>query len=54
MAIFKVEAYGDTMYIEAPNQADAEVQLTNALGDIPPSLLSWSTVESLPEGEELL
>lgn len=52
--IFKVEAEGDTMYIGAEDQAGASAQLTEKIGPIPASMLSWSEVPALPDGEELL
>lgn len=52
--IFKVEAQGDTLYIQAPTKADAHLQLTEKIGPIPERLLKWSEVKSLPKGEEFL
>lgn len=52
--IFKVEAEGDTMYIGADDQNGARMKLTEAIGQIPESMLSWSEVPTLPDGEELL
>ncbi len=52
--IFKVEAQGDTLYIQAPTQEDAHIQLSEKIGYIPESLLVWSEVKKLPKGEEFL
>jgi len=52
--IFKVEAEGDVVYIEAVDRKAAEARLTEVMGPIPKSLLRWNTVENLPKGEELL
>jgi hypothetical protein len=52
--IFKVVAEGDTLYIQAVDKASAGEYLREIMGDIPESLLKWSTVEKLPKGEEFL
>ncbi len=52
--IFKVDAQGDTLYINAEDQADASKQLAEKIGNIPASMLSWSEVAELPENEEFL
>ena len=52
--IFKVEAEGDTLFIEAVDKEMALAHLTEIMGPIPKSLLKWSTVNKLPKGEELL
>jgi hypothetical protein len=54
MKIFKVEAQGDTLYIRANHQSDALRQLEEFSGPIPSSLLTWSEIDKLPKGEELL
>jgi hypothetical protein len=54
LKIFKVEAQGDTLYIQAKNKVAASEYLTDTMGEIPESLLTWTEVKSLPEGEELL
>lgn len=54
MAIFKVDAEGDTLYIEAETQVDAALQLTQKVGPIPASMLTWTEVDALPDGEVLL
>jgi hypothetical protein len=52
--IFKVEAEGDVVYIEAEDKKAATARLTEVMGPIPASLLKWSSVDKLPKGEELL
>lgn len=54
MKIFKVEAEGDTLYIQAESQKAARKQLHDKIGYVPDGMLTWSEVESLPEGQELL
>jgi len=54
MAIYKVEACGDTVYIKADSKQLAKNELFTHMGVIPENLLKWSEVEVLPEGEELL
>jgi hypothetical protein len=54
MKIFKVEAEGDTLYIQAKTLRAAQDKFTSVMGDVPSGLLSWSEVGSLPEGEEFL
>jgi hypothetical protein len=54
MKIFKVEAEGDVLYIQAPTKEDAHLQLTEKLGPIPNYLLKWSEVKKLPKGEDFL
>jgi hypothetical protein len=52
--IFKVEAQGDTLYIQAPTQEDAKIELSEKIGYIPECLLTWSEVKKLPKGEQFL
>ena len=54
MKIFKVEAQGDTLYIQAKDQSDALRQLEEFVGPIPSSLLTWTEIAELPSGEEFL
>jgi len=54
LKIFKCEAQGDTVYIEAPNLDRAKVRLEQVMGKIPESLLKWSEVQKLPKGETFL
>lgn len=49
--IFKVEAEGDVVYVDATDLADAKKQFKQKIGDIPSSLLTFSQVDSLPEDE---
>jgi hypothetical protein len=52
--IFKVEAQGDALYIRANHQSDALRQLEEFSGPIPSSLLTWTELARLPDGENLL
>lgn len=52
--IFKVEAEGDTLYIQAPTKEDAHLQLTEKIGNIPEELLTWSEIKGLPKDEEFI
>ena len=52
--IFKCEAQGDTLYIQATHQADALRILEEHVGPIPSSLLTWTIIKTLPKSEELL
>jgi hypothetical protein len=52
--IFRVAAQGYLFYIQAPTQGDAHIQLSEKIGYIPESLLTWSEVRKLPKGEEFL
>lgn len=54
MAIFKVAAEGDTIYIDAVTKLDAEKKLVDFIGDIPHELLTWTDNVELPEGEEAI
>lgn len=54
MAIWKVQAEGDTVYIEAPDREAAEDRLTQFMGDIPTHLLTFTIVDKMPDDEELL
>lgn len=54
LKIFKVQAEGDTMYIQAPTLQDARNKLKDKCGPIPESLLTWTRVDNLPEDEEFL
>ncbi|GLS13588.1 hypothetical protein [Hydrogenophaga electricum] len=54
MKIFRCDAEGDTLYIEAETVQEARTQLHEKVGPIPDSLLSWSVVVTLPDGETLL
>lgn len=52
--IFKIEAQGDTVYIQAADKDAAYDRLTEVMGGIPRSMLKFTEVPELPEGEELL
>jgi hypothetical protein len=52
--VFRVEAQGDTMYIDAFTRVEAQLILRRHMGDIPESLLSWSGPMPFPAGEEAL
>jgi hypothetical protein len=52
--IFKVEAQGVTLYIEAESRADASKQFEEKIGPIPSSMLTWTDDVELPDEEELL
>lgn len=52
--IFKCEAEGDVVFIEAVDKSAAEAKLNEVMGSIPASMLKWSTVAKLPKGEEFL
>lgn len=52
--VFRVDAQGDTLYIEAASQKEARAILVRYLGEISASLLTWSGPMPLPEGEEAL
>ena len=52
--IWKVEAEGDTVYVEGATIDEAEEKFRNAFGFIPCKLVKWAEVENLPEGEELI
>lgn len=52
--VFRVDAQGDTLYIDAFTRVEAALVLRRHMGDIPESLLTWSGPMRLPEGEEAL
>jgi hypothetical protein len=52
--IFKVEAEGDTMYIQAEDKRAAQTRFTEKIGDIQVELLKWDEVDTLPDGEEFM
>jgi hypothetical protein len=52
--IFKIEAQGDTVYVQASNQEEACDQLTEFMGPIPHDLLTFSEIKKLPKGEVFL
>jgi hypothetical protein len=54
MKIWKIEAAGDTVYLQAEDLNHAKKELKGKIGDIPSSMLTFTAVDALPEGEELL
>lgn len=52
--VFRVEAQGDVLYIDAFTLVEAKLVLRQRMGDIPESLLAWSGPVPLPAGEEAL
>ena len=52
--VFRVEAQGDVLYIDAFTLVEAKLILHQHMGDIPESLLAWSGPLPLPAGEEAL
>lgn len=52
--IFKAEAEGDVMYISAGSLNEAERKIQQACGPIPSSMIQWSEVNELPEGEQFM
>ena len=54
LKIYKCEAEGDVIYIQARSETEAREILFSHMGEIPNELLDWSTVRKLPKGEEFL
>lgn len=54
MKIYKVEAYGDTLYVQGVSKDEAYDRLTEFTGPIPRGILTWSEIEELPVGEDLI
>ena len=52
--VFRVDAHGDMLYINAFTLVEAKLILKQHMGDIPESLLTWSGPMLLPAGEEAL
>jgi len=52
--IFKVYACGDTVYVQAADEAGVHQRLSETMGTIPKPLLTLSEVAELPEGEDFL
>ena len=52
--MWRVEAMGDSVYIEAGDRLDAERIFRANMGDVPVSLLTWTEVTEIPEGEVAL
>ena len=55
MKLFKCEAQGDVLYFNSDTQQGAYNKLCDLLGEeVPESLITWTEIEALPEGEEAL
>ena len=54
LKVFKIEAQGDTVYVQAVDEDKARAELAEKMGPIPLELLTMTEVPELPEGEELL
>jgi hypothetical protein len=50
----KVEADGDTVYVQGKNLREALDRFIRVIREINRGLLTWTEVDSLPEGEEAL
>lgn len=51
--IFKVEAEGDTLYINAGSLTQAKARLLKMVGPIPVHMLTWTEVDALPNGRRV-
>lgn len=54
LKIWKIEAEGDVVYVEAQDRSHAIAVLDQKVGRIPRHLITLEEVPVLPEGEELL
>ena len=54
MEIWKCEAEGDVVYIQAENLAGAQARFKKVIGYVPLSILKWTKIDALPKGEEYL
>jgi hypothetical protein len=54
MKIFKFEAEGDSVYVEAEDIQKAHDRFEKFMGIMPDSMLTVTEVPELPEGEEFL
>jgi len=52
--VWKVEAEGDTIYVEAETLDAAEQKFKKAFGVIPSKLVKWTLIDKLPDGEEAI
>jgi hypothetical protein len=52
--IWKVEAEGDTVYVEADDIDEAEKKFQKYFGKIPKRMMKWTVVDKIPEGEETI
>jgi len=50
--IFKVEAEGDELYITAPDEDAAYAAFKEKIGEAPREVLTFTVVDSIPEGQE--
>ena len=49
--IYKVEAQGDVLYFQAGDLAHAKEAFREMMGEVPESLLTWTQIDKLPDGE---
>lgn len=55
LKIFKAEAVdGDTIYVEATDMDQAKNKFDAIHGETPETMVTWSEVNALPEGEEFM
>jgi len=54
MKIFKIEAEGDEVYVQATSEDEAKHILDTTVGGVMPDILTVTEVHELPEGMELL
>lgn len=54
MAIWKCEAEGDTVYIEAATEDAAYNYMADKIGRVPRRMITFSQVDAIPEDEVLL
>jgi len=54
MQIYKIEAEGDTVYVQGETIGAAERKFENAFGFIPKKLVTWTKVDELPADEEFV
>jgi hypothetical protein len=52
MKVFKIEAQGDTIYIQAGTYQEALDKMFQITGPIPLHLMSYKILDELPNGEE--
>lgn len=52
--LWKIEAEGDTVYTKGGDIHDAYCNFVKGIGQMDFELLTFSVVEELPEGEELI
>ena len=54
MLTWKVEAEGDTVYVQAENIEQAKARFEKSFGGIPEDLVKWTQIDALPKGEEAI